>query len=193
MSEGEVRARVLGAARVWSALRHTAAGGATPHDLDDPVRVDAHDMVPALLQDSVVGAEMAVHGTSAATPFHGILRAAGLEDCRCEVPSSEQQDQQHGPTNSRAQQQDHQGAVRHALSHCPYLDRVRLDSLFLSLCAGGDGASSVEVDVVALCLLLVFLCFLLVFGGLYLDGIGVSPGLQCRRGGAQLCQLCHRR
>ena len=85
-------------------LCHTAAGGATPHDLDDPVRVDAHDMVPALLQDSVVGAERAVHGTSAATPFHGILRAAGLEDCRCEVPSSKQQDQQHG---------HYQGAVRH--------------------------------------------------------------------------------
>ena len=96
---------MLGDARVWSALRHTATGRATPHDLDDPVRVDAHDMVPALLQDSVVGAEMAVYGTSTATPFHGILRAAGLEDCRCEVPSSKQQDQQHG---------HYQGAVRHS-------------------------------------------------------------------------------
>ena len=96
---------MLAAARVWSALRHTATGRATPHDLDDPVRVDAHDMVPALLQDSVVGAEMAVYGTSTATPFHGILRAAGLEDCRCEVPSSKQQDQQHG---------HYQGAVRHS-------------------------------------------------------------------------------
>ena len=96
---------MLGAARgVVCASPHTAARGATPHDLDDPVRVDAHDMVPALLQDSVVGAERAVHGTSAATPFHGILRAAGLEDCRCEVPSSKQQDQQHG---------HYQGAVRH--------------------------------------------------------------------------------
>ena len=96
---------MLAAARVWSALRHTATGRATPHDLDDPVRVDAHDMVPALLQDSVVGAEMAVYGASTATPFHGILRAAGLEDCRCEVPSSKQQDQQHG---------HYQGAVRHS-------------------------------------------------------------------------------
>ena len=60
-------------------------------------------MVPALLQDSVVGAEVAVHGTTA-TPFHCILRAAALEDCRCEVPSSKQQDQQHG---------HNQGAVLH--------------------------------------------------------------------------------